>query len=283
MQYELNKKQEQMEAEAKEKEAEHLAETKRYKLIRNITIVGFFVILIIALLAIIVFRYRQKQKLVNLKNEIDKYRQRLMTQQINPHFIFNTLNSIQYFIYNNKKEESMEFVSQFAQLMRLNLYNSQRDTIALQDEIEALKLYLELERTRLEDLFDYSIEIDPAIDSKTQLVPSFLIQPLVENSIKHGVLNRKQKGNIQTRIIRKKDSLIYSVIDNGIGFERSKVSQKDPAHTSYGLELTNKRVSLIGLLNSKQTYFTFADIKNNKGVCTGAKVELVIPSSLRLV
>ncbi len=274
MQYELNKKQEQMDAQLK-------AETHHYRLIRNITIAGFLVVLVIAVLVIISYRSMQKQKLVSLKNEINSYRQRLMTQQINPHFIFNTLNSIQYFIYNNKKEESMDFVSRFAQLMRLNLYNSQNEIIALQDEIEALKLYLELERIRLDNKFDYTIDIDPAIDIKTQLVPSFLIQPIVENSIKHGILKNGHKGNILTRIIQDKGSLIYSIIDNGIGFEKSKASQKGTKHTSYGLELTKKRISLIGILNSKQTGFTFADIKEKNGECIGTKVELVIPSSLK--
>jgi len=283
MQHELNKQQEQMEAETREKEAIFQAETERNKLIRNISIAGFFAILIIAALVIISYRSMQRQKLVNLKNEINSYRQRLMAQQINPHFIFNTLNSIQYFIYNNKKEESMDFVSRFAQLMRLNLYNSQNEIIALQDEIEALKLYLELERIRLENQFDYTIDIDPAIDMKTQLVPSFLIQPIVENSIKHGILKNGHKGNIQTRIIRNKDILIYSVIDNGIGFEKSKASQKDTKHTSYGLELTKKRISLIGILNSKETGFSFEDIKEKNGECIGTKVELVIPYLLQLM
>ncbi len=283
MQFELNKQQEEMEAETREKEAIFQAEKDRYKLIRNITIAGFFAILIIAALVIISYRSMQRQKLVNLKNEINSYRQRLMSQQINPHFIFNTLNSIQYFIYNNKKEESMDFVSQFAQLMRLNLYNSQNDIIALQDEIEALKLYLELERIRLDNKFDYTIDIDPTIDIKTQLVPSFLIQPIVENSIKHGILKSQHKGNIQTRIIRDNGSIIYSVIDNGIGFEKSKANQKDTKHTSYGLELTKKRISLIGILNSKQTGFTFEDIKEKNGECIGSKVELVIPSLLQLI
>ncbi|HES59084.1 MAG TPA: hypothetical protein ENO18_01520, partial [Caldithrix sp.] len=194
--------------------------------------------------------------------------------------IFNTLNSIQYFIYNNKKEESIEFISGFAKLMRLNLYNSQNEIIALEDEIEALKLYLELERTRLNDQFDYTIDIDPVIDIKTQLVPSFLIQPIVENSIKHGILKNGHKGNIRTSIIREKDNLIYSITDNGIGFEKSKAVKNDTKHASYGLELIKRRISLIGILNNKQTGFTFADIKDKNGICTGTKIDMVIPSSL---
>ncbi len=276
MQYELNKKQEQLDAELK-------AEAKRYRLIRNITILGVIAILIISALLVITYRSRQKQKLYDLKNEINSYRQRLMTQQINPHFIFNTLNSIQYFIYNNKKEESMDFVSQFAQLMRLNLYNSQNDIIALKDEIEALKIYLELERVRLDNKFDYDIEIDPAIDIEKQLVPSFLIQPLVENSIKHGIMKLEHKGDIQTKIIRNNGNLTYTIIDNGIGFEKSKDGTGDTKHISYGLELTKKRLLLIGILNNAETDFTFTEIKKKDGKCAGTRVEIVIPSTLRSI
>ncbi|MBN1181538.1 MAG: histidine kinase [Bacteroidales bacterium] len=273
MQYELNKKQEQMDAELKD-------ETERLKLVRTLTIFGFVVSLIIATLLVITFRFKQKQRIINLKNEIDGYRQRLMAQQMNPHFIFNTLNSIQYFIYNNKKEESMEYVSQFAQLMRLNLHNSQNDIIALEDEIQALKLYLELEKIRMNNKFDYTIEIDPGIDMKEQLVPSFLIQPLVENSIKHGVLKIKHKGNIFTKVHRNNGNLVYTIIDNGIGFERSKASQESTKHKSYGIELTKKRIVLLGILKNKHTSFTCTDLKEPNGECKGSKVELVIPSLL---
>jgi LytS/YehU family sensor histidine kinase len=135
----------------------------------------------------------------------------------------------------------------------------------------------------LDNKFDYTIEIDPAIDIKTQLVPSFLIQPIVENSIKHGIMKHGQRGNIMTRIIQEKDSLVYRILDNGIGFAKSKAGQKDRNHTSYGLELTKKRILLIGILNSKQTGFKFADIKERNGECIGAKVELIIPSLLQSI
>ncbi|MBN2610403.1 MAG: histidine kinase [Bacteroidales bacterium] len=275
-QYELNKKQELMDAELE-------ASASKLKLIRTISIVGFIVIMIIAALLVITFRFKQKQKVTNLKNEIDNYRQRLMAQQMNPHFIFNTLNSVQYFIYNNKKEESMEYISQFAQLMRLNLYNSQNDIIALKDEIEALKLYLELERIRLDNKFDYTIEVGPEIDVSEQLVPSFLIQPLVENSIKHGFLKIEHKGNIHTSIIRRNGSLVYNIIDNGAGIKRTTASHEGSTHKSYGLELTKKRIALIGILNNKQTSFTFTENTGPDGNCSGTRAELVIPSSLRLI
>ncbi|MBN1183477.1 MAG: histidine kinase [Bacteroidales bacterium] len=283
MQYELNKKQELMDAITSQKEAEMQAEKMRYKFIKNITIIGAVAFAIITILLVISYRGMQKQKITNLKNEINSYRQRLMAQQMNPHFIFNMLNSIQFFIYENKKEESMNFVSQFAQLMRLNLYNSQNDIITIKDEIDALKIYLELEKIRLVNKFDYSIEIDPMIDIEKQLVPSFLIQPLVENSIKHGISSIEHKGFIQTKIALNDSSLVYYIMDNGIGFKRSKAKKNDNKHNSYGLELTKKRIFLIGILNNKQTGFTFTDIYDENEECIGSKVELIIPASLQLI
>ncbi|MBA7680623.1 hypothetical protein ES703_88944 [subsurface metagenome] len=141
MQYEFDKKQQEQDFINKQKNLAYLSELKQQKTLRNAAISGAFLVIVIALITIYYYRLRQKEKVHKLQSDLFLYMQKSLSQQMNPHFIFNTLNSIQYFIHINNKEASLDYIGKFASLMRMALYNSQYPTIPLQDELEILKLY----------------------------------------------------------------------------------------------------------------------------------------------
>jgi LytS/YehU family sensor histidine kinase len=162
-----------------------------------------------------------------LINNINLYKQQSLWQQMNPHFIFNTLNSIQYYILEKDVISSHKYLTKFARLMRFTLDNSLYATIPLRDELEALKLYLELEALRLQDKFTFNIDYqnnETILDVK---IPTLMIQPFVENAIWHGIMLKPDKsGHIQITIRDMETSLLCTIEDNGIGREQAVKCRK---------------------------------------------------------
>ena len=149
-----------------------------------------------------------------------------LNSQLNPHFVFNSLNSLQNFILTNRKELSSDYLSTFSRLMRFVFENSKNLYVPLSDEIEALKLYLELEQIRRNNLFDYTIDYDSE-DSDDVYIPSLLVQPMIENAIWHGLLNKEDDNRLIRVGFRKdQDRLVIEVEDNGVGRGQSKPRPK---------------------------------------------------------
>ncbi|MDA3781479.1 MAG: histidine kinase, partial [Bacteroidales bacterium] len=216
-----------------------------------------------------------------LKNNIIEYKQQILRQQMNPHFIFNTLNSIQYFLLDKDTDSSLDYLSKFAKLMRMILENTQHATIAINDEIKALKLYLDLESLRFEDNFTFNIKIDDKINTLDWKMPSLLLQPYVENSIKHGFskITNQSKGLISIEMKLLNNSIICSIEDNGIG--RTKANslncKKHKKHKSLGSKITDDRVYLINSLYGKNINVKYIDKKDDKNQALGTLVEIIIP------
>ncbi len=228
------------------------------------------------------YRIKTLKKHNTLINSANEYRQQSLRQQMNPHFIFNTLNSIQLFILEKDSISSHKYLTKFARLMRITLDNSQESTIPLQKELEALTLYLELESLRLEGKFTYSIEIT---DNQVleQKVPTLLIQPFVENAIWHGImLKESQNGFVNVTISRTNETITCTIEDNGIGREKAMAlkAQKETEHKSLGYKITSQRIELLNTLYKDKFNIQYFDLCDTNGAPSGTKVQIQIPYNL---
>ena len=168
--------------------------------------------------------------------------------QMNPHFVFNSLGAIQYFIQNHNTQAADAYLGKFAKLMRLFLESSKNKYISLAEEIKLLSLYIELEQMRFEDKFDWDIFLDDEIDAHTREIPSILIQPFVENAINHGLFNKQTKGILQVNFrLGKKDTLVCTVLDNGVGRENAENIKQDGSrhYKSRGMQIVRERLEVL--------------------------------------
>lgn len=197
----------------------------------------------------------EKEKLV-FKSRLLSLEQRSLNASMNRHFIFNSLNSIQYFINTQDKLSANRFLTNFAKLIRKNLDSSEEgNMVALNQELERLQLYLSLESMRFKDRFDFEINCDEEIDQETIIIPAMILQPFVENSVIHGILpDEDKKGHISIDIEKEGNILTISIKDNGIGIENSKKSKSDfeGDHRSQGMEITSKRIDLLNKLSNQK-------------------------------
>jgi LytS/YehU family sensor histidine kinase len=195
--------------------------------------------------------------------------------QMNPHFIFNSLNSVNSFISQNDERSANKYLSEFSRLMRMVLENSKYDFVSLASEVKTLELYIGLEHLRFEDKFDFEFEIDVASVDEIH-VPPMLIQPYIENAVWHGLRYGDEKGTLKVSCTESKDSLHWAIQDNGIGRARSKeIKTKHQSEgESTGMKNTEERLRIIKELYDQDITLLVSDLKEDG---TGTKVELVIP------
>jgi len=241
---------------------------------------GLFVLcLAIGILIISRAKVSAKRRISEMNHKISEITQANLRQQMNPHFIFNTLNSIQYYMYQHDKLATNNYLTKFSSLMRKVLENSQHTSVPLRDELDALYLYLDLEKIRFKDKFDYSIKIDEEIDTILYKVPTMLIQPYVENSISHGLMPREGKGLVKIELELKKDYISCVIEDNGIGREAAneKKMKSEKNHNSLGTQIVNSRLELVNTLYGTSLKTIYTDLKNKDGEPEGTMVEIHIP------
>jgi len=266
------------EAHSRELELLSLKLSKQKLLIYGYT--GLFVLsLAIGFLIISRSRINAKQRISEMNHKISEITQANLRQQMNPHFIFNTLNSIQYYMYQHDKLATNNYLTKFSSLMRRVLENSQHTSVPLRDELDALTLYLELEKIRFKDKFDYQINVDEELDTLLYKIPTMLIQPYVENSISHGLMPREEKGLVKIDIKLEKDYISCIIEDNGVGREAAneKNMKSEKIHNSLGTRITNSRLDLVNTLYGTDLKTVYTDLKNDKGEPTGTRVEIHIP------
>ncbi|OIQ22296.1 histidine kinase [Lacinutrix sp. MedPE-SW] len=234
------------------------------------------------------FRWRLQQKEVQRIAEVDKIlidkkitnlRLENLRSQMNPHFIFNALNSIQDYIISNEKELASSYLVKFSRLIRMYLDYSQQNEITLEEELNALKLYLELEKVRYEDELEYKITIDNQLKTKQIKVPSLFIQPYVENALKHGLLHKlnDRKLHIEAKIIQQ-NKLEITVEDNGIGREQSeKLKRPNQQHKPFATKANEERVHLYKNKLKRDIAITTNDLYDENDVATGTKVVITMP------
>ncbi|MCG2612207.1 histidine kinase [Flavobacterium sp. SM15] len=199
-----------------------------------------------------------------------------LRREMNPHFIFNSLNSVNQFISQNKELEANKYLTSYSHLMRNMMENSNKDFISLSNEIEQLKKYLDLEHLRFQDKFDYQIVVDDALDTETTLVPNMLIQPHLENAIWHGLRYRDTKGLLLLKFELNRGKVSVLVDDNGIGLTESAAlkTRNQKVHQSRGVTNTKERISLLNELY--KTNIDFSITEKNSGT-TGTLVTLTFP------
>ncbi len=199
----------------------------------------------------------------------------VLRSQMNPHFIFNSLNSIQKYIWENKQEDASEYLTKFARLMRTILENSGTKMVTLESELNALNLYVELEHRRSNNKFDYEIHTGDCLDPSSILLPSLLLQPYVENAIWHGLLPKEDRGFLHIGIFPNGNELLKCVIeDNGVG-RLANVSERaiEQTNASYGMQLTKQRIEMTEA-NGHTGSVVVEDIT---GKSTGTRVIINLP------
>ena len=200
--------------------------------------------------------------------------------QMNPHFIFNCLNSIKLYATENDSTKAAEYLTKFSRLIRLVLENSRSERVTLQNELDALRLYLDMEAMRFKNKLRFEIEVEPGIDAEFTEIPPLLIQPYVENAIWHGLMHKPEGGTVSVRVEQPRpDHLRITVADDGVG--RAKAAElKSKSATpkkSFGLKVTGERIALINQLYQSQTQVKMHDLVDAEGHPAGTEVVLEIP------
>jgi LytS/YehU family sensor histidine kinase len=224
-------------------------------------------------------RSERERQLAELKQKSTEMEMQALRAQMNPHFIFNSLNSINMFILENNKLLASEYLSKFSRLVRLILQNSQEAFIPLERELEALQLYLELEALRFENKFEYKIDVDDDVDSTMLKVPPLIIQPYAENAIWHGLMHKKEKGLLEIEVYREDEMLIYKITDDGIGRKKAAELKSKSASTqkSMGMRITADRIDMLRQQN--KTSITITDLVLADGNPGGTEVLIKIPAT----
>jgi tetratricopeptide (TPR) repeat protein len=258
------------------------------------------VLLGVALFAFIVIRNissNRKAEKLHLKNQL--YMQQLQNEkanaemelqtnelemqalraQMNPHFIFNSLNSINRFILQNNKAEASEYLTKFSRLVRLILQNSQSPLIPLESELESLQLYLELEAVRFNHHFEFNIKVNDELEADIIKVPPLIIQPYAENAIWHGLMHKNEKGNLEIELFQQGNVLCCKITDDGIGRNRATEikSKSASTHKSMGMQITATRIEMLQKKNQLDAFIKITDLVLPDGNAGGTEVLLKIP------
>jgi tetratricopeptide (TPR) repeat protein len=221
--------------------------------------------------------FRQKNVIANQKANILK--QKLLVSQMNPHFIFNSLNAIQNYIFKQDSLKAGIYLSQFAELIRMILDYSRRDLISLDEEIKLLTNYFGLQQLRFEHKFDYSITVSEEIDTESVQIPPMLAQPFIENAIEHGIFYKEGKGMVKVMISKNKDKLVYEIEDDGVGLERSLELNRatKSLHKSLATIITKERIESIKFPGAPENAIEVIDLGKNSPGGSGVKVTFAIP------
>lgn len=267
--YETEQKEQTIVQLSKEKEINYLKNQRS----RYIMFILGFILFGLILFGTLVFRHNK----MKAKHESIELEQKLLRTQMNPHFIFNSISSIQDFILNNNPLEASSYLSDFAKLMRAILTNSSDNFISLSKEIETVEHYLKLQHLRLADKFDYTINVSDAFDREECMVPPMLLQPFIENSIKHGIMKKTDgPGLIKVRYYQENGHLILETEDNGIGRERSK-KYNNTNHKSKAVDITNQRIKLLLKEYKQNIKFEIIDLKDNNNKPAGTLIRFILP------
>ena len=242
--------------------------------------------LVLSGMAYVIYRYRVEQ--IRKEERLRTHYQRQLADmemsalraQMNPHFIFNCLNSIENFVIKNETLKASTYLNDFARLIRLILQNSRSSYVPVDDELEALELYLQMESLRFVNKFDYQVIVAPEVSSGNIEIPPMLIQPYVENAIWHGLIPRETGGMLTITMDKDNGMLRCVVEDNGIGRKKSQEIRESKAvrgKRSMGMSITGDRIKLLNLLHDTNTQVEIHDLTDENGNGTGTRVELKIP------
>ena len=280
-QFDYEKKEALLTAGFEQENLLNLAELSRQRTLKNSVLAGLLFLLIAASAGYHLYKKKrdaeEKQRESEFNAMVAEVEMKALRSQMNPHFIFNSLNSIAYFILRNDTHAADYYLSKFSKLIRMILENSDNKEISLSDDLGILKIYMELEAMRMAKKFSFDIEVDESIDPEATLVPPLLLQPFVENSIWHGISRLSEEGKIKI-MVKKEGDLIHLIIeDNGVGrVEAARWSKKENAKTpvSMGIRITQDRINIINRIKNTKAEMLLFDLNR------GLRVELRLPLSI---
>lgn len=247
----------------------------------------WFILAMVLLIGLIIFfivkqfikniKEKEKQKAAIEKRIADLELQALRAQ-MNPHFLFNTISSIQFYITANDNKSAIKYLSKFAKLMRAIMENSKSARILISEELRVLNLYLELERLRFKDKFTYELNIDPKIDVDFEDIPPMLIQPYLENALNHGIINKQENGHILVTLKKENQYLVCTVSDDGIGRAKAQEIKQSKGYNykSRGMSITHSRLEIINKMQNSNLNVEVEDLYE-KDIPAGTKVKIYIP------
>ncbi|HCX20926.1 MAG: hypothetical protein CMB80_11415 [Flammeovirgaceae bacterium] len=297
-QNQLSSLQARLDADIKERELTELSQKAQLQELQlakqRYFLVGLFFVVLTSLVGFyLIYRQRQlKQRQALTNMELEETKKRLAVEQqfrdselkalrsqMNPHFVFNALNSIQEYIMLNEKRLAGKYLGKFADLMRTYLHHSQQKAVTVQEEVEALELYLELEKLRFEDTLTYTIHLSSEVDAERMSLPALIVQPYVENAIKHGLLHKSGARQLDILFEVDENDLLCTIKDNGVGRKVSEDINKNrsPNHTSYATGAIQERITLINYSLVRPLQVKIIDVESKDGSSEGTRVVLRVP------
>lgn len=248
-----------------------------FRVVSGLTFLGLIALIFKFRLNQVRTKAKQEKAILELDKKLLQLEQKALQLQMNPHFIFNALNSIQSLISQKDHKTARYQLAKFSKLMRRILENSRDQAISIEQEIETLRQYLSLEKFSRGNSFDFNISTADDLEIEEIQIPPMIIQPFVENAIIHGVAHLENEGKIDIKFIPENEAIRCEVIDNGIGrkMAQQKKSQQDEQHKSLALEVTQERLEILG--KSESPSLSIEDVLNNEGQINGTKVTIRLP------
>lgn len=238
----------------------------------------FSFLLALAILALIFYqRIRAIRIKQRIREEIIILQRKALSAQMNPHFIFNCMNSINNYVISNDARNASLFLSRFARLIRRVLESSEKNLVSLEDDLETLKAYLDMERMRMKDTFDYDIELDRGLDPAEFLVPPLLFQPFVENAIWHGLSPKKGGGQLKIELKEETGRLKVNIEDNGVGRDLANSPDEAATRLSLGMKITSDRIHLLMKRGAPPPEIHTFDLRSSNGTPRGTRIEISFP------
>lgn len=236
------------------------------------------------LIRIIIRRvHKRKEAQIRVNKLIAEYQMTALQAQMNPHFIFNAINTIQGYILENNEQEAYDYLAKFSKLIRMVLHQSQEKILSVSTEVKLLQLYIELEQMRFDHCFSYELKLDENINGEHILIPPMLIQPYIENAIWHGLINlrKNREGKLLVSMKMEVDLLKVTIEDNGIGRKKAMEYRKNQTHKSIGMQLTEQRLGTINQLHGyEKLNVIISDLFNEQNEAAGTRVEIWIPITI---
>ncbi|RKS23121.1 tetratricopeptide repeat protein [Flavobacterium endophyticum] len=262
----------QLQYDFEKKELNYKLVSQKKAAVKNNWLIALSGAILVLLLGVYFYYRNNKQKHAIAGLEKNQIKQKLLITQMNPHFIFNSIDNIQGLIHDKKDSDAVNYLSKFSKLTRQILENSNENYISLSEEVEMIENYLSIQQLLYSNKFDYKIEVEDAIDTEAILLPPMLTQPFIENAIKHGLGNKDKNGMIEIHFYLKESKLFFEVSDNGKGFDAEK---KVTNHKSLAMTITKER--LVNYTKNADFIVQADNIKDTDENIVGAKISFEIP------
>lgn len=246
---------------------------ERKALVKNIILLAVVVVAVLVVVFIVLYNRRKK---IQFDKQVMEVEMKALRAQMNPHFIFNSLHSINSYVMENDKQNASKYLLKFASLMRFILENSREQEVSVETDLQALELYMQLEALQSKQNFTWHIETDAQIDKANIVIPPMLLQPFIENAILHGI-KHKEDGRININIHKQDEMICFEIEDNGTGIKEPVAGQQRGKHKSLARKIVDERLNIINHLQQAKASVSVSTIVDAGNTIKGAKVKLLLP------